>query len=271
MTEDQIQKLIAKVIHRLALRLGATGENGGLIVVFSAATVAFGEALEQIRRLILDGFRIHVAFSPAAEHLLSGAVRDRLDCFPHVSTVEPTKWLKALQDVRAVVVPLLSLNTLSKLALLTPDNTATNIILHALLMGKPVVLAKNGADPRDKGREELGFHKGNAALTRAIAERLQTIKGYGGILTDVRDLEDTVKSLLIGKDIPEAKQGETVTARPTRTLSISGRFVTAADIMHVRRSGVELSMGSATGVTPLARELARQYGVVLSPDSDRTL
>ena len=121
-----------------------------------------------------------------------------------------------------MVVPLLSLNTLSKLALLTPDNTATNIILHALLMGKPVVLAKNGTDPKDKGREELGFHKGNAALTRAITERLQTINGYGCILTDTRDLEDTVKSLLIRKDIPEAKQGETVTALPVRILNISG-------------------------------------------------
>jgi hypothetical protein len=268
MSNDQIQELAAKVIRRLARRLGATGKEGSLIVVFSAATVAFGEALGQVRKLILDGFRIQLAFSQAAEHLVSSAVKDGLLGFPHVDTVESTLWLKALQDARAVVVPLLSLNTLSKLALLTPDNAATNIILHALLMAKPVVLARNGADPNDRGREALGFHQGNPALSRAMAARLQTIEDYGCILTDVRDMEDTIKSLLLGKGTPQARQGKTVSVASFSIHSVSGRFVTAADIMHAQRSGRELSMGSATGVTPLARELARQYGVVLSSDSD---
>ena len=75
--------------------------------------------------------------------------------------LEPATWLKALKKARAVAVPMLSLNTLSKLSMLLADNTATNIVLHALLMGKPVVAARNGADPRDKGREGLGFHRGN--------------------------------------------------------------------------------------------------------------
>ena len=156
MSEEQIQGLVARVIQRLAERLGALGDKGRVVVVFTAASVEFREAIQQVRNLIMDGFRVQLVFSPAAEHLISRPVREQLDIFPYVSMVEPATWLSVLKDARAVVVPLLSLNTLSKLSMVIADNTATNIILHALLMGKPVVIARNGADPADKGREELG-------------------------------------------------------------------------------------------------------------------
>jgi hypothetical protein len=249
--DEQIREIVAKVILRLAGRLGANGDKGELIVVFSAATVGFPEAIRQVRDLILDGFRIRLAFSPAAEDLISSGVRSQLGGLPNVSGVEPAEWLPALMGARAVVVPLLSVNTLSRLSMLIADNTASNILLHALLMGKPLVAARNGADPGDKGRAELGFHKGNAVLNQAIAHRFRAVEDFGCILTDIRNLGETVKSVL-------ACEGA-----PVPTFSISGRFVTASDILHAYRMGANLSVESASGMTPQARDLARRYGVVL--------
>ena len=266
--EEQIQDIIVKVIHRLAQRLGALGDKGELIVVFTAATVGFHEAIQQVRDLILDGFQVRLAFSPAAEHLISSGIKQQLDGFPHVSMVEPATWLSFLKDARAVVVPLLSLNTLSKLSMLIADNTATNIILHALLMGKPVVVARNGADPSDKGREELGFHKGKVALKQAIAQRLQTVEDYGCISTDIRQLRNTVKFMLMSEDAPDVKQREITSASPVPTLGISKRFVTADEVLHAWRTGANLNVGYASGMTPLAQDLARRYGVVLTTDND---
>jgi len=268
MTQDEmIQEITVKVIHRLAQRLGALGDKGELMVVFTAATVGFHEAVQQVRDLILDGFQVRLAFSPAAEHLISSGIKQQLNGFPHVSMVEPARWLSFLKDARAVVVPLLSLNTLSKLSLLIADNTATNIILHALLMGKPVVVARNGADP-DKGREELGFYRGKAALKQAIAQRLQTAEDYGCISTDIRQLRNTVKSMLISEDAPDVKQREITSPSPAPTLSISKRFVTAGEVLHAWRTGANLNVGYASGMTPLAQDLARRYGVVLTTDND---
>ena len=143
--EERLQEIVAKVIERLARRLGATGDRGELIVAFSAATVEFREAALQVCGLILDGFQVRLAFTQAAEHLVSSAIKQQLDGFPQVSLVESTTWFSALKNASAVVVPLLSLTTLSKLSLLIADNTVTNLILHALLMGKPVIMATNGA------------------------------------------------------------------------------------------------------------------------------
>ena len=270
-TEEQLQEIVAKVIARLARRLGATGDKGELIVVFSAATVEFREAVMQVRDLILDGFQVRLAFSPAAENLLSSAVKQQLDGFPHVSMVEPAHWLTALRNARAVVAPLLSLNTLSKLSLLIADNTVTNIILHGLLMGKPVVMAANGADPREKGREELGFHNGNTALKRAIDQRLRTVEEYGCMVTDIRKLRKTVKALLIGEDDPALKRRRTVSMESVPTRGLSRRFITAADVLHACRTGANLNVGHTTRLTPLAQDLARRYGVVLMTDGGRSV
>lgn len=268
--EEQVQEVVAKVLRRLVSHRGAIGDKGELIVVFSAATVEFWEAIQQVRALVLNGFRVRLAFSPAAEHLLYPEVVRQMDGFPHVSMVEAETWLAALKDARAVVVPLLSLSTLSKLSMLIADNTAMNILLHALLMGKPVVAARNGADPFDRGRKELGFHKGKKALNQAIVRRLQTAEDYGCVLTDIRSLGKTLNSLLDREGGPGGHRRVIPSTPPVPAVRISDRFITASDVLHAVSTGKVLSMEFATGMTPLARDLARRHGVVIMTDKGRS-
>jgi hypothetical protein len=266
MHEERLQELVARVIERLAERLGASGENGCLMVVFTAATVAFSEALQQVRNLICNGFRVQLVFSEAAKQLLSKAVLEQLAGFPHVATLEPAFWLGALNEARAVVVPLLSLNTLSKLSLLIADNPAANIVLHGLLMGKPVVVARNGADPGAEGRRELGFHRGRPVMARAMAQRLHAVADFGCTVTDVRELAETVNSLLLHQDALGQETRERSAAPPGPAAGGAKHFITAAEVLHARRAGTALHLGTAAGMTPLAREMAMRYGVLLTTD-----
>jgi hypothetical protein len=77
-----------------------------------------------------------------------------------------------------------------------------------------------------------------------------------------------VKFMLISEGAPDVKQQEITATSPVPTLSISKRFVTAAEVLHARRTGANLNVGYASGMTPLARDLARRYGVVLTTDND---
>lgn len=266
--DEMIREITARVISRLAKRQGATGERGEILCVFTAATVGFSEALGQARDLILDGFRLRLAFSPQAEHLTASTIKRQLEGFPHVSLLEPAMWLSALQEARAVAVPLLSLNTLSKVTMLLADNAATNIILHALLMGKPVVAARNGADLRDRGREDLGFHRGNPSLNRAIFQRLQTAEDYGCILTDASQLRQTLKSVLLNELPPDVKQRVNISMSAAPVPGIPKRFITAAEVLFAWRTGTNLNTASALAMTPLARELAGRYGVIIETDKN---
>ena len=266
MEDKQLQELVALVISRLAQRLGADGRRGQLIVVFSAATVAFQEAIRQVRFLVLDGFKVKLAFSPTADEFFGQAVHNELAGFPHVGQVEPTKWLSELREARAVVSPLLSVNTVSKVSQLIADNLVTNLILHALFTGKPVILAGNGADPSGSGRTKLGFDKGNQALSRAISDRMRTVTDYGCRLTDVHQLGEAVNSILGSETNLTPESRKHLPGPDRRPLNRRGKVVTAADIRHAHRVGAAIRISSGSLITPLGRELALQLCVPLVAD-----
>ena len=142
MSEDRVQQVVVEVLKRLLPHIGAAGDRGSVIVVFTGATIGYNQAIEQVQALIMKGYRVRLVFSHGAEVLYAKFLWDQLEGFPHVAPMEESKWLHTLKESCAVVVPMLSLNTLSKLALLLADNFASNIILHALFAGKPVLLAR---------------------------------------------------------------------------------------------------------------------------------
>jgi hypothetical protein len=268
MNDEQIQRVVAEVISRLVPRLGADGRRGCLIIVFSGATAAFGEAIRQVRALILDGYQLSLAFSQAAEQLCGRAVRDQLVGFPHLSFVEPDRWLTSLREARAVVCPLLSVNTVSKLSLLIADSLVTNLLLHGLFMGKTVIVARDGVDLTNQDRKALGIHDGTPSLQRAVAQRLQTVAEYGCCVTPVHYLRETVNSVLRSDELSTTERRDHKGNSIPATLTHSGKVVTAADVRNAHRTGTKLSISAASLVTPLARELAVKHGVVLEQRND---
>jgi len=250
---EQVPRLVSEVISRLAPRLGADGRRGSLVVAFSGGTASFAETLRQCRLLVLDGYRLRLAFSAAAEQLFGSVVRQGLDGFPHVDQVDPVQWLGELLESRAVLCPMLSVNTLSKVSLLTADGLVPNLLLHGLFMGKPAVLARDGVALDDEGRRDLGIDQATPALRQALDDRLRTVAGYGCRITDVRSLHATVNSVLVSSS-PRAWAG----ALP------AGQLITAADVRRAHRADEGLSLSPSALVTPLARDLAMQLGVRLT-------
>lgn len=263
MDAEYIRRVAVEVIGRLAVRLGADGSRGNVLAVFTGATAGFQKAVQQVRGLVLDGYRVSIVFSNAAEDLYGSSLMDQLAGFPHISRMEPGKWLSALKEAQAVVVPLLSVNTLAKLSMLIADSAAANVILHALFMGKKVIAARDGANHGGSGRETLGFNRGNFTLQRAVLERFKIVEDYGCLLADVDELRSRLNFVLShGEDSPG--EVENLPARPVRSLvSCSGKIATSAEIRHAHSLGADLMLSRAALVTPLARELAARYGVSL--------
>jgi pyruvate/2-oxoglutarate dehydrogenase complex dihydrolipoamide acyltransferase (E2) component len=266
MEEKQVEHLVAEVLKRMLPELGATGAAGTVIAVFSGATVGFNEAVQQVRSLVLRGYRVQLAFSRGAELLYARLVWQQLEGFPHVSPVDESKWLRILKEARAVVVPLLSVNTLSKLSFLLADNLASNLMLHGLFTGKPVILAQNGVDPVDPGRAELEFHKGSPALALAIQERLQVARSYGCQITDVAEVCAAVEAS-IAPERAAPRPSQRIAAAPASAASARrDNIVTAADVLQAHHEGRNLQMHTSARMTPLARELASKHGVSLLQD-----
>ncbi len=260
--EQRIQQLVAEVLKRLLPYVGANGEQGTVTVVFSGATAGFTEALQQIRSLVLRGFRAELVFSRGAEEIYARYVWEQLEGFPHITALDSAKWLRAVKETRAIVVPMLSVNTLSKLSLMIGDNLASNVILHGLFMGKPVILAQDGVDPSDAGRIEPHFPGASAGLVKAIEERLQVARSYGCTVTEVSQLTNELEASL-APTITKFSNVNAVGGRKALASVRKRNLVTAADVLQAYHAGTELRLLSSTVITPLARELATKHGVCL--------
>ena len=268
MSEERIHEVVVEVLKRLLPHVGATGERGTILAVFTGATAGYREAVDEVRSLILQGYRVELVFSHGAETLYAKYLWHEFDGFPHVTAFEESDWLRKLKDVKAVVVPVLSLDTLSKLSLLLADNFAGNVILHALFAGKPVVMARNGTDPSDKGRKIPHFDQCSPLLAAAIEERFQIVGGYGCRVIDVNDLAATVRSLIEHKTRPVAAAAH---RNGTRAAAIhsTNSIITAGDVLRALQLGGPLRVGASAIVTPLARELAYKHHVDLVQEIGR--
>ncbi len=156
------------------------------------------------------------------------------------------------------------LNLLSALATLMPDSPAANYLLHGLMLGKPVVLARDGVDPDLSGRRELGFDRGGPALDRALRERLATAAELGFRLCRAAELKRTVLAAL-GTEGTAAAAGGSAAAPATGGVRVAPPGVVTADL--VRRAfaqGVRLALPAGARLTPLAVDEAGRLGVALA-------
>lgn len=261
MDDGERNRLVREVLKRLAPHLGADGSRGSLVVVLTGATVGLDDAIAEIQGLIFRGFHVRLACSEMAEHLVGQAVRDGLEGFPQWEILPGRAWFKVLAEARGVAVPLLSVTALSKLAALIGDTQASNLILHALFSGKPLVLARDGAS-RNPGRAALGFGAGNAALWRAVDERFHSAESFGATVVGLGGFADRVAALLPAKGT-STKDTATMASSPTAraALATPKRVISGGDIMEASRRGADLVCAPAALVTPLALETAQRHGV----------
>ncbi len=263
--EHTIQALVTAIISRLAERLGADGKKGTVLTVFSGATVGLPQALEQLRHLLLAGFRIEAAYSPQARMLYGHTVNEQLAGFPHVQELDEQQWYASLTTAEVVLVPMLSLNTASKVSLLIADSLPTNLIIHALSLGKPVVVATNGADPTDRhwARRSPGCQV-SPHFQHLAVERLQTLAKLGCECVDVAALASRLSHNQAQPAVPAASGlSAPVPTQTKETISFTGQIVAAAHVRNAHSRGANLGLRPGTVVTPLAREIAGQLQIRL--------
>lgn len=251
-----VDLLVRAVLERLLPAIGADGRKGLLLTVFTGATVGLAEAVAQVRALIIAGYRLRLVFSGMAEHLYGPWFREQLAGFPEWQDIASERWYGDLTAAAAIVVPMLSVNSLSRLSLLIADNQAGNLILHGLFAGKPVLLSEDGVRSGE-GRSALGFDAGSASLKAAIVERLARVRDLGAVVLPGRALAAAVDGCLAGAALAVAP------AEAPASAAICPKTVVGQAEVVAAGPGGRLRIQAGALVTPLARDSARELGVVI--------
>jgi len=260
MTNAQIQHIINEVVQRIIIRKGGNGRLGSLIVVFTGSNNNLDRAISEVRRSIMDGYKIKLILSKNAEKLYGSVIHEKLMYYPHVSLLHIEKWEEELNKAKAVAIPILSLNTLSRVSLLIADSQPSQLIVHALLMNKPVLAAPNS----------IFFHGGsqvpikqNPFIKKSILERLKTMMDYGCKMVELKNMKNEINSLFHQRLNANPNKSDKSFKIERKKIRHKGKIVTASQIQQSRLANADLVLSSETIITPLARDIAMTHQVKL--------
>lgn len=158
-----------------------------------------------------------------------------------------------------VLVPWLTLNTASKLALGICDNLITSTLIMALLKGLPMVACAEQADP-DSDLMKSWSHPA-PALAAMMRDRLNTLRSFGVTLVGHNELADALlkprrpaqRASAPAPAAPAVAPAAAPVARGSRPL------VTEADVRAALAAGTVASLPADAVWTPLAKELLRLH------------
>jgi ribonucleotide reductase alpha subunit len=148
-------------------------------------------------------------------------------------------------------IPVLSLSLLGRIAALDTGHPFVRLILQALCAGKPVGALSLSADPDNWAWSEQGYVHIPPLLREEMNSLLAKAAGYGIHILVADAIQHWLTSACDFTIRPQSKQ-----------------IITAEDVESVRRLGrSRMALQPQALVTPLAADLARQYGIKLHPHS----
>ena len=257
MNRDQLREIVAEQVRRAlrgelpAAEAEAGASRPSVVAVFCGGHAGLPTALQQTR-LVAARARVTALLSRAAKETI-GEQRLKSEAGVHQvvlseGAVDPRE-LAHRADV--IVVAQLTHNSLAKIALGLSDTPATNVVLHGLLAGKPVVVARDGVDPALAGCELCAGGADTAReLLQLYDEYVGRLAAFGCRVVRAEQLsEATLEALTQGRPRREAP-------------GASRRVITEDDVVRAARRGESIAVAGAI-VTALARDSAQQLGVPL--------
>ncbi|HMM21111.1 MAG TPA: flavoprotein [Selenomonadales bacterium] len=268
MQEEKLVELVTReVLRRLAEGPAeapekAPGRPKNILALFTGGTIGLEQGLTALAGL-KPLAAVSVVLSEAAEQVVGkDRIYGRLGGETPVVTACCPYPGKILRAADVVVIPVLTQNTAAKLAHTLSDTMVTTLVLQALMLGKPVIVAANAADPRDSWRASAGMGRSPAGLVRALQDNLKKLEGLGAVLVDAGSLAAECRKYLAAKE-QEAPVGRPGTGR---------RLIDAGAVREaaLAGSGKRLKVPAGALVTPLARDMAGELGVELVREERRS-
>lgn len=227
------------------------------LVIFTGGTIGFEQSLSQLKKLQELKFALTIVLSAAAEKITgSTRLKAELGNDINIVTTESAYPGAFLREADLVLVPVLTQNTAAKLALTLSDTLVTTLILQALMQGKHVIAAVNAADPMDGTRLKGNMGKAAPGLMQALRGNLQKLDSYGIKLVDVECLARESEKIIDRTIKPPVVEPPAVEL-PTKKAVLDAATIKAAAIAGAK----SVIAAPGTIVTPLARDVAREYGV----------
>ena len=258
MDNEKLVKLVtAEVMRKLGLESVEHKAKASIpckqaLAIFTGGTIGLEQSLIELKKIQALDIEVNVVLSAAAEQIIGiNRIKEELGSHINLITIHSPYPGKLLREADIVLVPVLTQNTAAKLAYTLSDTLPSTLIMQALMLGKPVLAAMNAADPQDGWRLQKDMGKCTPPLFEALRQNLKKIESYGLELIEVDKLaicSQTILNAMVKKaEQPSQGKKSVVDAETIKLAAGNGHS--------------SIAVAKCAIITPLARDVAREYGV----------
>ena len=228
-------------------------QGSRVLILFHAGVRKLDEALEQTRLIEEVAGKSGVFTGESARQWVCGAdVKEGAGSACILDTVRPDGLEKVLERADILVLPTLCLMVAAKVANLVCDDEESMLVFRALLMGKKILASNDGFLICDI--------LANDNIRGEIDRILNKLEGFGITFCETGQLSAVFRKLATSD---ESKADETPSESTPEQSGAPGYRLITANIVNAAVDNKETTIRLAPGgkVTPLARDLAREYGI----------
>ena len=258
---EDIKKIVREVFQEMGLSSMKSNKKSGMIseydgpkvlIVFHAGVSKLDEALKQVRVIQESAGKSSVFTDESARSWVCGEdVRKETGTRCILDTVRPQGLQKVLDLSDILVLPTFCLKVGAKVASLICDDHASGIVCSALAQGKKVLASEDGF--------LINETLSNIKIREEIARILGKLKDYGMIFCPTNQLGHMFQQIAFDPGEPSDAQGK---KEQNTGNEGSLRIITGRDIQNAANNKIaSLQLTTRGIVTPLARDLAKEYGI----------
>ncbi|HGE73056.1 TPA: hypothetical protein ENX78_19635 [Candidatus Poribacteria bacterium] len=223
----------------------SSSDNRHILALFTGGYSKLDEAIAQIEKLIKSSYSVDVVMSQSAVNVIG---RDKIESISGIGELvcEPApsfSSLKAVQKSDIIIVPILTRNSSAKIALGITDTLVTNIIMQAIISGKPVIAGRNSADPDLNDCPCIATSNTPQPLILLAKNYLKTLESYGIKLVDVSEIANLIISGSNKNEILDQK------------------LITQETISKLPQGINKINVPKGTIITPMAKDIAKERGI----------
>lgn len=262
--EKALKSVITEELIRQIIRRTALYRKKGM-VLFTGATLGFGEGLEAVRRLREHGMELTVYLTESAAGILpEGHIRQQLGDEVMAPSMDDTQLRQRVREADVLLVPSMTINTAAKIACGFTDSRASAMAAAALQKGTSLIIARDGCCP-DVRQRMNGDFRANEAYRRMMSGHLETIASYGAVFTSARRLDEVCVREMLSRDYGQTADRENEEKRDAAggVQTFGRKIITAADAAKFREGSSVRTAGRVI-ITDLARETLAARHIVVS-------
>jgi hypothetical protein len=245
LTRNVLQEALRQITRAFPGGYYDTSPQKKYLIVVTGGEMGLSQAVDFARACVTEKVTVSLVLSPSAIKLLSKSEwSTRTGIVQIITEQSHASIMDLLKEHQEIIVPILTVNSAAKIALGITDTLATGLIFHGLLMGKPVLAARESCDLDYLNYFMQEGNPGAAALKAKLIENQKALEAMGVKFCTVDQLVDLAKPLREKKAVSQQFSG-------------GSKVITVEDIVPLE-PGTTITIGKNTIITPSARDLAAE-------------